>query len=155
MVFLFLYFKTIEEYWWYNTIFCFWEGFTYSIYKDKVEKIAKSHYTILLLTTVASLILISLFFNTNRGIKDNVFFMVFAFLIVLVTMKVNFNSRPLQWMGERLFPLYIYQRIPMIVLYEFDKGNFVCSHLYLYIILCGIITLLIAHFYHYWQIKIS
>ena len=153
--FLFLLIGKTSEGWWYNTFFCFGAGITYSIYKDGIEKQAKAHYTIVLLTTIAILIMIELFPKTMHGLKDNIFFMAFAFLIVLITMKIEFGSKPLQWMGERLFPLYIYQRIPMIVLYEFDKGHFVSNHLYLYILMCGITTLLLGSTYRYWQVRLS
>jgi membrane-bound acyltransferase YfiQ involved in biofilm formation len=155
LVFIFLYSRTPDEPWWYNTIFCFWAGFTYSVYKDIIEKVIKKNYTLAVSSTIVFLILISMFLNTNRGVKDNLFFMVFAFLIVLVTMKINFRSKPLHWMGKRLFPLYIYQRIPMIVLYEFDKGILVSSHPTIYIILCASITFLFGYYYHLWQVKIT
>ena len=32
----------------------------------------------------------------------------------MITMKVKISNTPLIWLGIHLFPIYIYQRIPMI-----------------------------------------
>lgn len=44
--------------------------------------------------------------------------MVFALILVLVTMKVKLNNRALRWLGINCFGIYILQRIPMALFSE-------------------------------------
>lgn len=77
----------------------------------------------------------------------------FALLVVLITMRIRIENRPLKWFGKNLFPLYIYQRIPMIALLAVADGRFVAEHEYVYAILSFAITILIAYGYKYIAIK--
>ncbi len=69
-------------------------------------------------------------------------------------MKLRIGNKPLYWLGANLFPLYIYQRIPMIVLSHTALGNLPKDMPLLYIVSCMFITLFIARYYRYWQIKL-
>ena len=55
-------------------------------------------------------------------------------------------------MGEHLFPIYIYMRLPMIVL-ENKLPVMIDVWPALFIVISLVVTLVIAHFYRYWQIK--
>ena len=71
-------------------------------------------------------------------------------------MKAIMNNEYLQWMGQKLFPLYIYQRLAMIIIYEIPEGkNFISSFPLLYIVICLVCVLLIAFVYPYLQISIN
>jgi len=72
---------------------------------------------------------------------------MFAFVVVLLMMKIFVGNSVLEWLGRNLFPIYIYQRLPMIVLSKVGGEAFVRDHEILYIVLCLIITLLIAYVY--------
>jgi peptidoglycan/LPS O-acetylase OafA/YrhL len=61
----------------------------------------------------------------------------------------------LLWMGVNLFPLYIYQRIPMIAMSETLGNDFIKNYTIVYVIACLAVTVLIAKFYKYWQIKLK
>lgn len=89
----------------------------------------------------------------KRSIVYNMRSILFSLLVVMLTMKVKIGNRPLYWLGLNLFPLYIYQRIPMIVLYEIDGGTFVRFHHCLYVLLCVLITLLLTRIYKVIEIK--
>ena len=69
-------------------------------------------------------------------------------------MKIKVNNAALIWAGKNLFPLYIYQRVPMIILSSICGGAFVASYPVLYTFACLLITLLFAHFYKYWAVKL-
>lgn len=79
----------------------------------------------------------------------------FALLIVLLSMKIQISSKALEWLGKRLFPLYIYQRIGMIVLSEVGGGIIIEDYPYGYIFSCAVITLFFGWTYKYIQIKIK
>ena len=63
---------------------------------------------------------------------------IFVLLVILFSMKVILNSKILSFMGMNVFYIYIYQRIPMMIL---DGHN---VNRYVFIILTFIITLLIG-----------
>ena len=73
-----------------------------------------------------------------------------AFAVILLVMRLQIQSQPLEWCGSHLFPLYIYQRIPMLMFPE----SFIASYHLLYILSCLVITITIAKFYRFWQIKL-
>ena len=89
-----------------------------------------------------------------RGLVHNTYCVVFCLLVVMLTMKLKVNNAVLIWSGKNLFPLYIYQRIPMIILSSICGGAFVASYPVLYTFACLLITLLFAHFYKYWAVKL-
>ena len=58
------------------------------------------------------------FVGQKYWIAHNIKSIAFAAIVVMATMKISVDSMLLKWSGEHLFPLYIYQRIPMIVLFS-------------------------------------
>lgn len=113
---------------WYDTILCFGAGLLYSQRKVVAESFARKHY-VLSLTIV--LIACVLFYNVPywiRGLRYNMFCIAFCLLNVLLTMKFRINSNLLIWFGKNLFPLYIYQRFPMILLSSVAGGYFVLHY---------------------------
>lgn len=146
---LFLYiFKGPHQGWWFNTLFCYPLGLTYSYNKEKIEKIVcKDNYSYLVSLLIA---FVATFVCTYMK-KGNFYYyelwgMSFVILIVFITMKANINNSILKWLGENLFWLYILQRIPMIVLKEF-KFNIV--HPYLFFILSLVITIILTIIFKY------
>ena len=140
--------------WWYDTILCFGAGLLYSQHKVVAESFARKHY-VLSLTIV--LIACVLFYNVPywiRGLRYNMFCIAFCLLNVLLTMKFRINSNLLIWLGENLFPLYIYQRFPMILLSSVAGGYFVLQYPVSYAVICFAITILITFLYKYWAIKL-
>jgi hypothetical protein len=88
-------------------------------------------------------------------VSYNIQSVTFALIVVLLTMKVQINNKWLLWMGVNLFPLYIYQRIPMIAIREILGNNFIKNYTIVYVIASLAITLLIANYYKHWQIKLK
>lgn len=144
----------LKESWWYDTILCFGAGTLFSNYKEQIETMVKRNYCFIV---IVLLVLLFLFSNAPvwlKGLRYNLFSIVFCFLIMLGTMKIKVNSKALTWLGQNLFPLYIYQRIPMIILSSIGGGVFVLDFPILYVISCLVITIMIAFFYKYWSIKL-
>lgn len=138
---------------WVDTTFSYYAGAVFSLYKSKFIKLFESHYWWSLIVCIL-LFLVSYYFPYRRFfIADNVCAVSFALLIVLVTMRIRVENIPLKWLGQNLFPLYIYQRLPMIALLSIADGYFVAEHEYLYVALSLVITILIAYLYKYFAIK--
>lgn len=72
----------------------------------------------------------------------------------MITMKFKINNRFLVWLGQNLFPLYIYQRIPMIILSSIAGGVYAANYPILYVISCFAITSIISYYYRYWTIRL-
>ena len=144
------YFK--PEYW-FNTMFCYTAGLCFSVYKDKIEKYTKSHYWQILIAVVISLLVIDRIPYHLKGLVYNAFSVIFCCMVVLLTMKFKISSPVLLWCGSNLFPLYIYQRIPMIVFSSINEGAFAAGYPFLFMVACLIVTILIARAYKYISIK--
>lgn len=139
--------------WWFDTILCFPTGMIYSQYKLRIEAITARFY--LPLTALAALVYCGLdhVHVSARGLALNVKAVSFALLIVMITMRVQIRNAALCWCGKNLFPLYIYQRVPMILFFTLDPIGFASWRMPGYLIASFIITLLIAKYYHKWQVK--
>ena len=125
---------------WYDTILCFPMGMYFSYYKNKIEKyiLNKKKYWLILLTTILTFILL---YILNRYILNeiiyNIMSITFVFIIILFSIKIKFNSKLFEYLGKRLFWIYILQRIPMIILK--DTFNY-----QIYFILCIMITIILS-----------
>lgn len=139
---------------WYNTMFCYTAGLFFSVYKDKVEGFIKSHYVTLLILSLVSLLVIDRIPYSVKGLVYNGFAVVFSSFIVLCSMKFKVNSSLLLWCGRNLFPLYIYQRIPMIILSSINEGAFAAGYPFLFTGSCLLITVLMTLGYRYIAVKV-
>lgn len=139
---------------WLNTMFCYTAGLCFSVYKDKVEAFAKSHYWQILLVTIISLLIIDRIPYHVKGLVYNTFSVMFCCLVVLLTMKFKINSPILLWCGKNLFPLYIYQRVPMIVFSSINDGAFAAGYPFLFTVVSLIVTIFITKGYKYISIKL-
>lgn len=131
----------------------------YSIYKQKIENIAQKHYSILVTCIGVAFVLLFVYnyYPTPQlfGLSYNLLSISFAILLVLITMKVQIYNNALVWLGANLFPLYIYQRLPMIGIKELSGNDWVCHNAYLYIALCLTITFVISYFYKFWKLTLK
>ena len=143
----------LKQSWWYNTMWVYGGGFAYSIYKNKIEKKIQRYYWILLGSFILLFTLLFLLKIEYRGIRYNFLSISFAILIIIITMKVTFSNQLLLWIGKNLFPMYIYQRLPMLVLSN-QYSKFVVDCPTIFVLLCITITLCITYFYKYWQFSL-
>lgn len=138
---------------WYNTLWAYGAGFAFSSYKTYFEsKVFKNYLLYLGLILVIFTILC---FNEYeyRGIGNNLLSVSFSFLIVILTMKITISNNALIWVGKNLFPMYIYQRIPMIYLSN-QYDSFSCNYPLLFVTISLIVTIVISYFYKYWSISL-
>lgn len=140
---------------WYNTMMCFPFGMLFSVVQEKIDAIVQHHYY----KSVAAFFILFLVFRyipiSMKGLIYNMESIAFAMIIVFLMMKVESENKWLRWMGQNIFPLYIYQRLSMMAIYEMPGGkDFIASFPILYIVICFICTLFITSQYHRWQIKL-
>lgn len=142
--------------WWYNTMLCFPLGMLFSKMKSKVDSFIPSIYIVIL---VSLTFLFFVFRNCSLslcGLTYNIESMCYALIIVLLMMKMKSNNKFLQWMGQMLFPLYIYQRLMMIAIFESSGGIiFIATYPMAFILICFVAVVLIANLYPRWQISIQ
>ena len=104
---------------WYNTILCYPLGFMFSTFKCKIEDFFKENYWTCVLALLLALMLIHLWHQLQGFDKFqfgyNVMSIVFALLMLSLTLKARINNKVLIWFGRMLFPVYIYMRLPMLV----------------------------------------
>lgn len=153
-----LYFAKRPKASWYNTILCYPAGMYFSVYKNKTEEWAEKNYTKSLMT---SFLLFFIIHIANLQLPSyvnaysyNVESIIFTFLVVLLTMKVHVGNKMLYWFGLNLFPLYIYQRIPMVSIREIAGQQWLCDHPYFYVVICLIVSVLLAYLYKFWKLSI-
>ena len=146
-----------KKYYWSNTILCYPLGFLYSTYKDSIEAHVKRSYWIYAAALLVIFVPVYVLFHNCRAARFqlgyNLVSMLFALVLVMVTMKVRIYNKPLRWAGIHLFPIYIYMRVPMIIMWD-RMPDLLVTHFALYVVICMIVSLIIAHFYKYWEVKL-
>ena len=142
--------------WWYNTMLCFPFGMFFSEFKVKAFNLIRSSYSKFLIS------IFLLFFSFHfipfslSGLSFNIKSMLFSLIIISFMMKLELKNKYLRWFGERLFPLYIYQRLPMIAIFSISQGkDFISSYPLVYILACFSVTVFIAFFYPKWRITLD
>ena len=124
-----------EPYSW-NTMCLFPAGMCYSFFREKIEKVVLKNsvtYVIAFALVLAAYIYMYYHRSSHKGFA--VWLALLTALILLITMKVSFKNKILEWCGKNLFWLYILQRLPMKLL---DHVGLVASHKYIaFVIVIG------------------
>lgn len=146
----------LKQPWWYDTLLCFPAGMLFSSYKEQIEFFVTNNSRNYYLCLTISLISFLLLKNSNlflHGFIRNVQAILFSIIIVLLTMKIKIDSPALRWCGQNLFPLYIYQRIPMIILAKICGGNFIFQYPIIFMLFTLFFTLGITCLYPKWEYR--
>ena len=144
----------VKESWWYDTLWAYPTGMFFSIYKKNIDDLADRKWW-LAIGILLFLFCVLYFFPFDvAGFKHNAMSVVFAFLIVVLTMRIKIDNKALRWCGEQLFPLYIYQRIPMIVFAAVLPAWMLNEHPLVYIGICFLSTLVLAYLYKFIRISL-
>ena len=96
----------------------------FSLGKDKITALfekKKVWYYICFIALLAILLITAVFFE--NAVCYEIFMVAFCFAVVLFTMKLNFKSRILNFFGKHLFEIYIFMRVPMMLLLNFGVDN--------------------------------
>lgn len=134
---------------------CYVAGLFYSKYRLKVEGVLMRYYW----PSVAALIVLVVGLHELplfcRGVVPNLRAISFAILCVALSMRFQVRSKFLMWCGANLFALYIYQRIPMIVLQKYAPGMLTGWLAGFALLLAFACTVLIAWLYPSWRINLG
>ncbi len=144
-----------KERWWYDTILTYPIGFLYGQFRNHVELVLKKYYFPIVLMLTVIFLFTHGFSHSLKGLVPNIMAIAFALIVVMLTMRIKIDNSWLQWLGSHLFPLYIYQRLPMIAIYHYLSDGFVSHYPFVYLVSCLLVTCLIALYYNYWRIPIK
>lgn len=107
----------VKPEYWYNTMMAFPLGMVVSEHKVKVSEFISKRYLISITVSVlAFLSVFALRCHDFNGIVYNMLGMVFSALMVIAMFRIRLKNNFFSWAGRNVFPLYIYQRLPMIAL---------------------------------------
>lgn len=119
---------------------CFPLGIWYGYFMEKIEAVLRKQM-LYWITAISMILMFGTIYLYHTGVAYIIVSALFAFVVTLVTMKVNIGNPILKFLGRHVFSIYILQRIPFMVLKNFI-GN-----VYLYFVFSLIITLIIAVLY--------
>ena len=99
---------------WYDTLFCYAAGMWFFLGKPLFDRVIAKWY----LRIGVWIVSLGAFYVLYKmpGIKAySLYACVFCLLVVLVTTVVQVDNPILRWLGKNTFPIYIFQRIPMLI----------------------------------------
>ena len=139
--------------WWWDTVMLYGVGFLYSYNKNALEAFLNRRYWLVFFCVIVFfIILLFIPISFVKGFFSICFSLLFACIVLLITLKVKFGNPVLLWLGVHLFPIYIYQRLPMIA-FSTLGAKFVNDHPCYFILLSLSITLVITWVYDFVQQK--
>lgn len=141
-IFLIITLKGFDQAYWYNTIMAYPTGMAVSLYKKELFSLLEKNYSLYFI--ILSLLFVLCFHY--RSLNSFVYLItsvIFALLIFVFNFKLVIKSRILSWLGKNLFQIYVYQRIPMIVVAMLFP-YMIRLHPYLYVTFCLVITVMLA-----------
>ena len=132
----------VKESWWFNTILAYPCGVAFSYYKRNIKILIERSF---IYVSLLSVFLFCVFFylSTNNPYLFNITSVLFCILLAVISSKISLNSKSLKWSGDHLFQIYIYQRLPMIIISTLFP-SLVISHHWLFVLACFTVTVLIA-----------
>ena len=139
--------------WWYSTLLAYPFGVFAGFYRAPLAAVAKRFYWPLV--GVVAVGLAVCYSRLLNGFVYNVHAVLFAAFAVLASMKVEVKSAVLAWMGAHLFPIYIYQRIPMNAMEYWKDGVIVGEHPVVFVLVAVAATGTIAALYRKWEVKLG
>lgn len=131
---------SVKESWWYDTLLCFPLGILYNRYQEKIDTGLKDWKRYFLVGAFSIFLLVESH-QMGNFVSYNVCACFFVLLITWITMKVKVENKILSWLGKNSFYIYIYMRIPMIML---SKVQFFSGHRYIFTVLALIGTMLLS-----------
>ncbi len=139
-----LFLSRYKPFHYYNTLFCFPFGLTFSYQKEKIETILfnKKKFIFSLILTLFCFFTLRIYSGSNY-LYYEFYSILFCMLVIELTMLVNLKSNILKWFGDHLFWFYILQRIPMIVLQKTSISN----HPYQFLVIAFLITVFLTAIY--------
>lgn len=144
---------------WFNTVACFLAGIIFSWKKEQIVRFFERNYILSFVASVFLFVSLSALFlvvgkQDQYAFVYNLVAVSFSIVVVLVMMKWKIENNYLLWLGKNLFPLYIYQRVPMLVFDVLLGSSFVGEFSYVFVVISFLVTILLAYSYRYVAIKL-
>ena len=128
----------------YSTVLLYPFGAWYTLFKERTDRFVMRDQKTYLTVLVAGLFVYPILSALRRTAGIPAYFaweIAFACLVLLITMKVSWDSRLLNWLGTHVFGIYILQRIPMILL---KQTGLIRSHPYVSFLIAFAATVVLA-----------
>ena len=150
VVLLILVLHMYKKTWWYDTLLAYPAGVFLAQYKEKLSNLIHRYYWPILIGLLA---LFMVFYNIDYlyVMFHNLASVAFAFVILLLTMRIRVQNKWLIWFGVNLFPIYIYQRIPMMTIKHLYP-EWVAAYPVAFVAICLLVVSTIAFAYKYIKI---
>ncbi len=109
----------------YNTMIIFPLGMIYSYFKEYIDKFINNDLRWLaILLSLYGITSFTYFKRYSGGIEFySVWIVSFSLILVLFSKKIILINPLLEWLGKRVFSIYILQRIPMTLLAHFNLNQ--------------------------------
>lgn len=132
---------------WYDSVLCYMMGMLWSCFAGTTAEVCLHKWipwAVMILASVAAFGWFSMaeYTTLNRILRN----LTFTLVMVLASMRVSSRNPILCWCGKHLFPLYILQRIPMIVLKDLGLAQ---DRQTLYIAACFVTTVAMVYPFEY------
>lgn len=111
-----------------DTVFCFVIGFYYSLIKKYLDKIITKNDIYYFGFTSCIIFIYSKIFIIDKVINISIKNVLFALLVVLISIKVQFNNVFLKFLNSHSYSIYLLQRLVMWIVYRkriFKNNNFI------------------------------
>ena len=119
-VYAVLYYRAYPGYyWWCDTVYCYAAGIWYSLFREKIERFAACKVRWWPVMIALMLTAFDLYSRREEMATYQLLAVVFALACVWLSMKVTVSNRILQWLGGRVFSVYILQHLVLIAVAEF------------------------------------
>lgn len=140
---------------WYNTMIAYPLGMAVCLGKKQLDDFGKTIWYWLALGV--GFICLAMTYIHHEDPYSFVFSfrsLVYASVMVLLLMKVKVGNPALNWLGKNLFPLYIFHRLPMILLAHFDPWGITAGCPVLFVALSFVLTLLLVPLVNKIQVRL-
>ena len=130
--------------WWYDTMLVFGFGATWANFRDKLDKIILQKWPQFVILSAVSCVATRFLPPSGMcGLFGNMYTGSFTVFVLLLTMRICIGNMLLSWMGRELFPIYIFQRLPMLILVTLWPSA-VKDHPTIFVVVTAAVTAAIA-----------
>lgn len=108
-----------KDAYWYNTLLCYGLGMWFALIKDRLDALMKKNIFYNFGAVILSAVIFVVSYKTAiNSLLYSVLACVFCLTLTMITTKVKIDNPILAFLGKYSFEIYIFQRIPMIILSE-------------------------------------
>lgn len=124
---------------WYNTIIAYPLGMLFAMTEPQFRAwINKSRFNFIIIATIGAVSIFLSSYDKGKLTSYKVFVTASIFIILALSLKVEFKNKILEFLGKYVFEIYILQRIPMLILKNYIPQK------YLYFAACFAATIIIS-----------